>query len=29
MEEKQQFFSLLTSGQFTITELCETFGIYQ
>ena len=27
MEEKQQFFSLLTSGQFTITELCETFGI--
>jgi len=27
MEEKQQFVSLLSSGQFTMTELCKTFGI--
>lgn len=27
MEEKQQFVSLLSSGQFTMSELCGTFGI--
>jgi len=29
MEEKQQFVSLLSSDQFTMSELCKTFGIYQ
>ena len=27
MEEKQQFVSLLSSGHFTMSELCKTFGI--
>jgi len=27
MEQKQQFVSLLSSDQFTMSELCKTFGI--
>ena len=26
MEQKQQFVSLLSSGQFTVSELCRIFG---
>jgi transposase-like protein len=27
MEEKQKFVSLLSSGHFTMSELCKTYGI--
>ena len=27
MEQKQRFISLLTTDRFTLTELCESFGI--